>query len=425
MPSPLSKWLRQHNTRLDQALIHTLQQKSAFLQHMPPAVRSLGEKIWYTVSQVPVLIQWSQQQATIATKFHAYDHYFQSIQTSSSPLSVRRLQTLLDTCGVKKVFLDRKVRTCLHIATPTVQAPAFWQRENEGEGVTIAILDTGIAPHPDLDTRLIEFIDFVDGKRDPYDDNGHGTHCAGCAAGSGCCSGGLYRGIAPKAKLIGLKVLGKFGESKISHVIRGIDWCIKHRQKYNIRVLSLSLGSSGELSYDEDPLCLMAESAWKAGIVVVAAAGNAGPLPQTISSPGNHPMLITVGATDDQRTPQLGDDQVAPFSSRGPTLDGFIKPDLLAPGTQITSLRSRDSFLDDWLIDNRVEQDYFNLSGTSMSTPIIAGVIALLLTKNPAMSPDEVKALLCRATTTLNRPQNAQGSGQIDVLKALHLLAMM
>lgn len=428
MTSLLSQWMRAHSSRMDPVLIRTLLTRTRFLKYLPASCRSPSEKIWYYLTRVPVLIQWNNQAKIKMISSHIahpnipIEQHFQRLHTTSSPVSIKRLQSIIETPGVKKVFLDRKVNTCLHIARPAISVPENIQLENQGENATIAILDTGIAPHPDLDSRILHFVDFVRGKQDPYDDNGHGTHCAGCVASSGKSSNGLYRGIAPKAKLVGIKVLGKYGESNISHVIHGIDWCIQNKDKYNIRIISLSLGSTGEIPYQEDPLCLMAELAWKAGITVVAAAGNAGPLSETITSPGNHPSLITVGATDDQRTIQTQDDQIALFSSRGPTIDGMTKPDILAPGTNITSLRSPTSFLDSWLSTNRVANDYFNLSGTSMSTPIVAGVAALLLTKNPSLTPDEIKACLLQSAATLHHPENAQGKGQIHAQKALGLI---
>lgn len=399
--------------------------KNAFLSHLPRVIRTQSEQVYHHLQQVSVLIRYkkkadlfgAQQMSNISITDH-----FPCIQTVACPLRIHQLKTLIETSQVQKLFLDRPIATCLHIATPTISAPAMKITENQGEGVTIAILDTGIATHPDLDSRLIHFVDFVNGKQKPYDDNGHGTHCAGCAGSSGKSSNGRFRGIAPKAKLIGIKVLGKQGESNISDVIRGIYWCIQNKAKYNIRVISLSLGSTGELAYTEDPLCLMAEFAHRAGIVVVAAAGNAGPALQTISSPGNHPAVITVGATNDQRTITSVDDQIAAFSSRGPTHDGYTKPDLVAPGTNIISLRSESSFLDASLASNRVNQHYFALSGTSMATPIVAGVAALLLTKNPNLTPDEVKQCLMQTATSLHQPDNVQGKGLIDAHKALELV---
>jgi len=424
--SNLSHWLKSNHLQMDPDLLKTLQKRCHFLQYIPSPIRSPIQKCWHYFSQIPVLIHWENPKLemdldTIKKKI-PIQQYFEHINTVSSPVSISQLQKIVKLKGVKKVYLDRKVRACLHIASPTIQAPPIWKTENQGEGATIAILDTGIAPHADLEPRIIGFVDFINGRQKPYDDNGHGTHCAGCAASSGKSSNGLYRGVAPKAKLVGVKVLGKYGESNLSQVIQGMEWCIKNKEKYNIRIISLSLGSPSQLPHMEDPLCLITEMAWKNGIVVVAAAGNEGPYPQTISSPGNHPLIITVGATDDRRTPQPHDDQVALFSSRGPTRDGCIKPDVLAPGTNIISLRSKFSFLDTWLGEHRINDAYFRLSGTSMSTPMVSGIVALMLTKNPSLTPNEVKQYLLKSAQTLYQPANVQGKGLVNAQKALDLI---
>lgn len=424
--SLLSYWLRSYSSQVDPALSQALIQRCKFLKYIPHFLRFPIEKLWHYFSHVPVLIHWENAKtyldlSTIHEKIPV-TQYFDQIDTISSPISIYHLQKILRMNGIKKIYLDRKVYTCLNIAIPTIQAPPIWETGNQGEGATIAILDTGIAPHRDLDSRIIAFVDFINGYSHPYDDNGHGTHCAGCAASSGRSSNGLYKGVAPKAKLVGVKVLGKYGESNLSRVIQGIEWCIKNKEKYNIRIISLSLGSKSQLSYREDPLCLITEMAWKKGIVVVAAAGNEGPQFNTITSPGNHPLIITVGATDDRRTIQYHDDQVATFSSRGPTIDGLVKPDLLAPGTNIVSLRSESSFLDKWLVENRLNDHYFRLSGTSMATPIVSGVIALMLTKKPDLTPDEVKQLLLKSAINLHHPENVQGKGLVNTQNALGMM---
>jgi serine protease AprX len=199
----------------------------------------------------------------------------------------------------------------------------------------------------------------------------------------------------------------------------GIQWCIQHKEKYNIRVISLSLGSEANTPYKDDPLCQIVEQAWKSGIVVVAAAGNSGPNPGTIASPGIHPLIITVGATDDLETTDRRDDKVARFSSRGPTIDGISKPDIVAPGTNIVSLRSKCSFLDLSMPEKRIARYYFSLSGTSMATPIVAGVVALMASANPTISPDEIKQRLLKTADSLNQDKNIQGAGQADAEKAV------
>ncbi len=181
----------------------------------------------------------------------------------------------------------------------------------------------------------------------------------------------------------------------------------------------MSLGSQATQPAAEDPVVKIVEEAWKQGIVVCIAAGNEGPDERTISSPGISPKIITVGAMDDQNTIERTDDIPADFSSRGPTIDGITKPDLLTPGVNIVSLRSPGSYLDKVSKSSRVAENYFSLSGTSMATPICAGVAALVLQQNPELTPDEVKEKLLNSAEDWGLPGNTQGKGYLDVSKLI------
>jgi serine protease AprX len=252
-----------------------------------------------------------------------------------------------------------------------------------------------VYPHEDLNGRITGFVDFINNRTDPYDDNGHGTHCAGDAAGDGSASGGLYKGSAPRANIIGIKALDKNGAGSLATIIEGVQWCLDYNESNPdnpIHVISMSLGASAQQYEDEtdDPIVQIVNEAWDAGIVVVAAAGNSGPEPSTIASPGISRTILTVGALDDRDTADRTDDDVADFSSRGPTIYGIEKPDILAPGVDITSLRAPNSSLAKSQKGDQMA-DYITLSGTSMATPICAGIIALILEVNPDLTPDEVK----------------------------------
>lgn len=274
-------------------------------------------------------------------------HSFPTISCCSTKLSVEKIEYLLENCQhIKKIYFDRKITTLLDTASPSVGAEQLKEIGLTGKDVTIAVLDTGIYPHQDLEERIVAFKDFVKNKTEPYDDNGHGTHCAGDAAGSGLMSDGKYQGPASEANLVGVKVLDKVGAGSLSTVIAGIEWCIRNQEQLNIDVLSLSLGSPTEQGAEDDPVVEAVEKAWDSGIVVCVAAGNSGPAEQTIASPGISPKVITVGAADDQNTIDRSDDTIANFSSRGPTVDGLMKPDLLTPGVNIVSLRAPRSFID-------------------------------------------------------------------------------
>ncbi|MCM3668287.1 S8 family peptidase [Mesobacillus maritimus] len=342
-------------------------------------------------------------------------HQHPTVSCCSTTLSVEKLEHLLDNCShIKKVYYDRKVTALLDTATPAIRADQLQENGLTGKDVTIAIIDTGIYPHQDLQGRIKGFKDFINDRTDPYDDNGHGTHCAGDAAGNGTASGGLYRGPAYEATLVGVKVLDKKGSGSLSTVISGVDWCIQNQESLGIQVLSLSLGSDAVQSAKDDPVVMAVERAWDRGMVVCVAAGNSGPRESSIASPGISPKVITVGAANDNDSTTRSDDTVADFSSRGPTIDGLIKPDLVTPGVNIISLRAPNSFLDKINSAARVDTNYFSLSGTSMATPICAGVVAQMLQNNPNQTPDQIKQQLIRACQDLGQPANDQGNGYLD-----------
>jgi serine protease AprX len=331
-----------------------------------------------------------------------------------APLS--GLRNLCRAKEVSQIYLNRKVRVNLNIATPSVGSRSLQRTGVTGRGVTIAVLDTGVYRHPDLRGRIIGFKDFVNGRTGSYDDNGHGTHVAGCAAGNGSRSSRnrMFIGAAPRARIVGVKVLDRKGEGTLDQVIAGISWCVRNRKRFGIRVLNMSLGAPATDSWRRDPLCQAIGRAARAGIVPVIAAGNAGPRARSIDSPGISPAAITVGASNDRKTIKQSDDTVARFSSRGPTIDGLVKPDLVAPGVSITSLRAPGSFLDRSEQTRRVGRWYFTLSGTSMATPIVSGIVAQLLQRRPSLSPSQIKALLKSRAVNLGLPRNTQGRGEIN-----------
>lgn len=345
-------------------------------------------------------------------------HRHEELGVVSGRIRLSALRQLCRHAGVSRIHMDREVRALLDTAAPSVGAIDAQTSGYTGIGVTIAVIDTGIYPHPDLTrpvNRIAGFKDFVNGRTTAYDDNGHGTHVAGDAAGNGYQSDGRYRGPAPKARLVGVKVLDRQGSGSLSTVIAGIDWCIRNRDRYGIRIISMSLGAPAVSSYKDDPVCRAVEAAERAGIVVVAAAGNDGPGRSTIASPGISPYAITVGADDDRSTTATGDDTIAPFSSRGPTIDGLTKPDVVSPGVNVVSLRSPRSYLDGVESNARVGKWYFNLSGTSMAAPLVAGTIAQLLQANSALTPEQVKQLLVTKAVNLGFDANEQGGGEANV----------
>lgn len=317
----------------------------------------------------------------------------------------------------------------VHVYDEVVGAPKAWDLGFTGKGIGVAVLDSGVLPAADLTqpvNRIVARVDFVQDGAASLDPGGHGTHVAGIIAGNGAASGGFIRGVAPDSNIVDVRVVDDEGRSRLSTVIRGVQWVVQHRREHNIRVLNLSLSTpvGPDYSYRTDPLVAALEIAWLTGITVVVPAGNGGPEPGTVASPGTSPMLITVGAADDAGTATLSDDVVASFSGRGPTPDGIAKPDLVAPGRRIVSLRSPGSYLDR-LLPDRVESvggqsEYFRLTGTSMATPVVAGVAALLLEKDPSLTPDQVKRILTRTASKLGaKPADGAGSGIVDAAAAV------
>ncbi len=305
---------------------------------------------------------------------------------------------VIDDSYVSKedILINQLVKAQLNKVKKTIHCDTSYT----GKGITIAFLDTGICRIKDFANRIIFFKDFINNRNNAYDDNGHGTHVAGIA-----CSSGQYRGIAPEADIIMLKTLDSEGSGNGSDVLAGIQWIYDNHKKYNIRIVNMSIGTRD--SGDNDPLVTAVEKLWDKGIVVVTAAGNNGPAPYTISSPGTSKKVITVGSNDDSENKMLRNN----YSGRGPTRECIIKPDILAPGSNIISCRCD-------------EGSYRKLSGTSMSTPVVSGAVALLLEKYKNLTPDDVKYMLKLSSENINEPPNRQGWGLLNVHNLLNMEAV-
>lgn len=268
-----------------------------------------------------------------------------------------------------------------------------------GQGVCVAVIDTGIYPHIDFvlgKNRVKCFVDFVQEKQCLYDDNGHGTFVAGVLGGNGLTENGKYKGIAPLCDFAILKALNSDGETQGVTILKAMQWIIDNKEKYNIKVVCMSFGSIPQNK--NDPLMAGAKVLWENGICVVCAGGNDGPLPKTIKSPGACPNVITVGSCE--RLKDLNNIKVASFSSRGPAFD-FVKPDIIAPGVEIVSTTNNKSF-------------YTTMTGTSVSTPFVAGMCALMLSQNPHLSPNFIKSLLMASALPVADEKNSCGSGLLN-----------
>jgi subtilisin family serine protease len=292
------------------------------------------------------------------------------------------------------------------IGIDAIDAPSAWSRST-GAGVVVALMDSGIAAHPDLPSgKVVARANFSGDSSPGLDPAGHGTHLAGIIAGNGS----EFRGVAPAARLVDIRVLDRNGDGSLHTVVAGFDWLLENRDALSIRVLNLSLGMTQRSSYHDDLLAALAEAAWFSGIAVVAAAGNEGPVPGLIATPGADPFIITAGSFDDQGTPSAQDDRESAFSSRGQTIDGFAKPDVLAPGRRVVSLRANGSQLELTRPERVVTRAtangngnasgknntnlYVRMSGTSVSSAMVSGVAALILSVHADYTPTKTKGAL-------------------------------
>ena len=328
---------------------------------------------------------------------------------------------------VERIIYDAPVQltdtafdpSALATAYPAVvDAVAAWSgvAPLTGRGVGIAVIDSGISAHPDLNGRVIinrNFNATVTGSDDAY---GHGTAVAGIIAGDGTASAGRYLGIAPEANLINLRVNDGTGAAPTSAIMNAILWAVLNKDIFNIRVLNLSLLTSVQESYQTSPIDAAVEYAWLKGIVVVVAAGNNGPN-SALYAPANDPYVITVGATDDHGSVAAVDDTLAGFSSYGVTQDGVSKPDFVAPGRRIiTTLAPGSTFALNYPAF-LVGSQYIQLSGSSVAAPIVSGVVALYVESRPTVRPGQLKGVLLATAKGLTL--TGSGAGYPDAGRAI------
>lgn len=363
-----------------------------------------------SIEEVPVIIQFKDNNQKLINNVNNLSTTIKAnlplISGVAGKLSTDVIYRLSTNPDVDYISFDSHVYSLLDVALGSMNAYFPHDKGYEGNGIGVAVIDTGVAPHDDLvrpENRILAFKDFVKNKEKPYDDNGHGTHVAGIIAGNGYSSRGQYKGVAPKANIIGIKALDENGGGSSSDIIAALSYCLENKDKYNIKIVNLSLGTPSNISPDKDPLVRAVEKCVADGLVVVTAAGNSGPGNRTILSPGVSREVITVGAVDDKRTLDISDDTIATFSSRGPTPEGIQKPDLVAPGVNIKSL------------SNTKLDSYTSLSGTSMATPLISGSLALLFNRYGDLSPEEYKSMLMDSCTALKDTKESQGAGMLNL----------
>ena len=279
-----------------------------------------------------------------------------------------------------------------------LQLKRIYSRGITGRGITAAVLDTGIYAHPDFlipQNRILYFQDFIRNRRGPFDDNGHGTHVSGIIASGGRIFGESNIGVAPESAIVMLKVLEQDGSGKIENMVKGMEWILENYEKYGIRIVNISVGMPVKdiENPEEDVLVKKVEKLWDAGLVVIVAAGNDGPNPHTITSPGTSKKVITVGT---------GKESGGEYSGQGPVLGTCVcKPDIIAPATNIISC------------DNH-GKSYKKRSGTSMATPMVSGVVALLLSNEPWLSNRDVKIRLMQSAIDCGLTKSRQGWGLLN-----------
>ena len=362
----------------------------------------------------------------------------------AAELQAKDVARLAYADGVRQISLDAVMvsTACTQCVDTTTLANTYiraigadkvWNQSSylQGQGIGVAVVDSGINPNGDLYTnmgvnRQVANVRFnTDYNQNTSDGFGHGTHVSSIVGGDGSESGGKYIGVAPMVNIINVKVSNDNGSSMTKNVVQGLQWILANHATYNIRVVNLSLNSSVAQSYHTSPLAAAVEVLWFNKIVVVTSAGNQGK--GAIYPPANDPFVITVGATDDKGTNSISDDIVASFSAYGTTGDGVIKPDLVAPGTNIVArLVNSNMGLAQAHPANKVAAGvsfpYFRMSGTSMAAPMVSGAIALLLQSEPNLTPDQVKYRLKTTASTnwTGYSTTKAGAGYLDINKAVN-----
>lgn len=331
-------------------------------------------------------------------------HFYPFLNAVGLNTTYKTILSLSDLDCIKYISSVKKAAVYLNKVCPLVDCVTLFKSNQQGRGVRVAVIDTGCALHPDLalgKNRIIKFVDFVNDKKFAYDDNGHGTFVCGVVGGNGLLSNTKFHGIAPKCELVVLKALNSNGETQVFTILDAMQWVMDNKDKFDIKVCCMSFGS--EPLNQNDPLKIGAEVLWDNGVVVVCASGNDGASLEGVKSPAISSKIISVGACQ-QKNSELS---VAKFSSWG-EFEGINRPDLVAPGVDVCSLNTSGF--------------YTIMSGTSVSTPVVAGAVALIL-ENKSLSPNQIKSLLLNSATPLQTEKEKSGAGLLNISKTLSLVA--
>ncbi len=320
------------------------------------------------------------------------------------------LEAEVEENGIKEKVLDST--RIVNAYNSAVAADKVWEKGITGNGVTVAVVDSGVtdnAGSTDFKGRIVQNVKFSTAGN-MADSFGHGTHVSSILGGDGNQSNGKYPGIAPGVNIVNVKVSDDEGKTGERNLVDGLQWIYNNHKKLNIRVVNISNQISTQQHYKESATNAAVELLWKSGIVVVVSAGNQGSDPcSTCYAPGNDPFVITVGAIDDKGTKDIEDDSLKSWSSNGLTSEGFNKPEVVAPGSKMIAYMPKGE-LRKIKPENIVDDNYFKMGGTSMSTPVVSGVVALMLEINPKLTPDQVKWVLKNTSRTYTQqPANSAG----------------
>lgn len=327
-----------------------------------------------------------------------------------SPMGIDRLSEIPE---VSFICFDHKASLCLRKAHDILGINYAHIFKLSGKGIGIGLVDSGVFPHNDLISgkRCIRYFkDLVNGFESPYDDNGHGTFMCGCISSSGSLSDGMYSGIAPDADLCIVKAFDASGNGFMSDIIAAIDILISIYKEKNIRVICLPFEFPYINEIKVNPLSNIVNIALSNSIAVVAPSGNHGPQPYSVYCPGNIKDVITVGGTSclDNNVKNC---RVVGFSGRGPLIDGTVKPDIVSPCSNITSLSSDILYIPTSKKVPNLKTPYTTASGTSISCALISGICSLILEKTPTLTPKDLKSILCLSTMSIGENKFSQGSG--------------
>ncbi len=354
-------------------------------------------------SNIDVIVHLDNYVRDIGVYDNKYNNIkkFPFISSFAVSLPMGAVNTLASENSVRFITDDCRVCSLMYKTKRFLHTDYLYSLITKNNEFSVVIIDTGIYEHIDFvlgKYRIVKFVDLINNRLEPYDDNGHGTFIAGVMCGNGI--NGKYVGIDKISDIIVIKALDSIGETTTTKILEAMQWVLQNKEKYNISTVCMSFGS---VYREDDPLVSAAEILWNSGIVVVTAAGNSGPDSETIMSPGSSRRVITVGSLDDI---SRGVISVADFSSRGPC-GNYYKPDIVVPGTDIVSTNV-------FSVDKKF---YTKMSGTSVSAPMVAGVASLLKNINPRYSPDEIKYMLISACIRIEGDRNKEGYGYLDLRK--------